>query len=173
MDHCIHIQAALLHSDSAGNDHCTRFFQLVLNTMQKKKTQTALLIWHLNRPCSKCQQLSHVQPVSCHISANIGWVLTMGISLSTLINARLCTRVTECDVLIHARFMVSCINCYENYFHKTTVFNWIGNEVISQITMYEREAQQRIQQTFVYYWLLQKGVTSSISFFIRSYCYKI
>lgn len=89
--HCIHVGGALLHSDSAGNDHHTRFFQLVLSTMKKKPPQTALLIWHLNRTRSKCLQLSHVQPVSCHISANSGWVLTMDISLSTQINARLCT----------------------------------------------------------------------------------
>lgn len=34
--HCIHVGGALLHSDSAGNDHHTRFFQLVLSTMKKK-----------------------------------------------------------------------------------------------------------------------------------------
>lgn len=140
---------ALLRSDSAGNDHRTRFFQLVLSTMQKTPPQTALLILHLNRQRSKCQQLSHVQPVLCHISANSGWVLTMGISLSTPINERICTGVTECDVLIHAWLMVSSVNCYEkclHSFHKSLVSNSIGNEVIPPITMLERETPQHIQQ---------------------------
>lgn len=73
----------------------------------------------------------------------------MGISLSTPINGRICTGVTECDVLIHAWLMVSCVNCYEkclHSFHKSLVFNSIGKEVIPPITMCEREAPQHIQQ---------------------------
>lgn len=78
----------------------------------------------------------------------------MGISLSTPINVRLCTGVTECDVLIHAWFMVNCVNCYEkchHSFHKNSVCNGIGKEVIPPITMRERETPQHIQQTVVYY----------------------